>query len=206
MPQGLIREEVADTRDRDLIEQARFHGRVRRTSPAELGRCDRTGVRPEPFDRRVEADPAEPPRVDEHQERAIAEGEREPGEPVVTRRPAALPVVASVSLQPVAVTKHDLARHAEMEAEDGTGSAGSAGAEVSHHMLFPVRWAVVAAALKGRCGCRPAVRAAYVAIGIVDVKDFPAQRGLLDDRASGLYLGQLRHVRQRARQRVVADR
>ena len=180
-PEDLIGEQVADAGDGLLIKQPCLDRcRAPGEHGPELRRRDRLGVRPELLDGRVETNPAEAARVDEQQRAAVGERQAEAGEPVVSARPAAFPVVAAVDLVTAPVRDHDLAGHAEMDSERRTRRAGAvvrAGSsapapsapvpsapvqsapEVSHQMLFPRRCAAMsrrpsraARISPGRCG------------------------------------------------------
>ena len=118
-PEDFVGQQVADAGDPVLVHDPRldrFRAASRKHRPELRGR-DELGVGPQFPDGRVEPDPAQAPRVDEQEAAAVFEGHGEAGPAVVTGAAAALPVVAAVDLAPVRVGDHDLARHAEMNAE-----------------------------------------------------------------------------------------
>ncbi len=134
---------------------------------------------------------AESPRVDQHEAPAVGERHREAGPAVVARLAAALPVVPAVDLGPVRVGDHDLARHAEVNAERDVIGRGAGRAPDA---LSPSQRADELAAEQRMADLPRRVRAGYVGVGVVDVDDRPPQRLALDDRPGRLHLRKFRHV------------
>ena len=75
-PQHLIGQEVANTGNGVLIEQSRLHRRCAAAGHyrSELSRGDAGRIRTESLDRRIEPNPGESPRIDEHQRTTVGEG------------------------------------------------------------------------------------------------------------------------------------
>ena len=79
-PEGLIGQQVADAGDGLLIKQSGLDWRrSAREDRPELGRRDFAGVGAEVVHRRVEADPAEPARVDQEQRATVGEASARTG-------------------------------------------------------------------------------------------------------------------------------
>ena len=201
LPQGLVGQQVPDAGDDGLVQQPRLHCRVTTAQPLrELLRGDLLGVRTEPLAVRVEADPGEPPRVEQPQLAAVLERDREPvpggvlgvpggGAPARVGQP-----VAALGQLTVRFRHDDVAAHAEVDGQlrtRGMRPAESRG-------VAPDRLALT---VRGRE--RPAdqrlpdlprrVRPADVGVGVVDVGDPAVQRGPFEGRPSTLDLGKLGH-------------
>src|SRR3954454_17086354 len=193
LPERLVGQQVADAGDRVLVEQTGLHrcpGAAQELT--ELGQADLPRVGAEGVDVRVEADPAEPPLVEEPQRAAVGEDQREPvplwlDRVAGPRDPAADVVAALVVVAPLPADV-DPAAHAQVDAQDRS----VAGDLAPDRLAAPVRGPQLVADQRVAQLAR-GVRPAHVAVGVVDVLDLPVQGGALDDGASGLDLGQLRH-------------
>ena len=191
LPQDLVGQQVTDAGDRVLVEEPGFHrrGAPRERAP-ELLRRDGAGIGAQPVDRRVEADPAEPARVDEEQRPAIGEREGEPQEAVIAGSAATPPVVAALDFATMSIGYDDLAGHAEVNAEDRTWSARRPCARrvAPHALALPINGRQSPASQRRSDFTWP-VRSAFVAVAVVDVSDHASECRLLDHRACGLYFG-----------------
>src|SRR5262249_58936223 len=118
---------------------------------------------------------------------AVGEPQREPGEAVVAGLPAAFPVVATVDLGAVRVGDHDLAGHAEVNAQHRTAVRG-----VAPHALALAVSRGETASEQGRTQLTGHVRARHERVRVVDVDDAPLERGSFEHRPGGLDLRQFR--------------
>jgi hypothetical protein len=171
-PQDLVGKQVADAGDPVLVHEPgldRCRGACRERGP-ELGRRDQLGVGPQLLDGRVEPDAAKAPRVDEQEAAAILEGQAEASPAVIARLAAAFPVVAAVDLGPARVGDHDLARHAQVNAERHLPRSWVGPAP---HALSPSHRGDELAANQRMPDFPRRVRAALIGVGVVDVSDAP---------------------------------
>src|SRR6202000_3509059 len=98
---------------------------------------------------------------------------------VIAGLAAAFPVVASVDLGPGGVGDHDLARHAEVNAEREIRRVG---ADLATHALSLSHRGDELGAEQRVADLPWHMRTAHVGVGVVDVSDAPPEPLPLDDR------------------------
>ena len=190
-PQQLIGQEVANTGYGVLIEQSRLHRRCAAASHyrAELSRGDAGRIRAECLDRRIEPNPGESPRIDEHQRTTVGEGQRKPAEPVVAGRPPALPVVTAVDLAAIDIGNDNLAGHAEVDSQRRAGYARTTDARgLAPHALTPAVGSSQSPPNQRGSNLTRPMWTAHVGVRVVHVDDLTTQRCALDYGACGLNL------------------
>src|SRR5215469_1059870 len=196
LPEDLIGQQVADARDRVLIEQADLHrGGALAESGPELLRRDREGVGPKYLDRRIQANSAESPRIDQQERPSVSESEGETAEAMITDGTTPFPVISAFDLAAVSVDEHDLAGHAQVNAQHRTSLRPATGAGgIAPHALATAVDSRQSPADDSLADLTRTVRAAFVGIAVVDIDDLALQTQLVDDRASRLHLGQFGHA------------
>lgn len=178
-PENLVGQKVPDSGHDVLVEEPSLYrcSTVAQSRP-ELGGGDRGGVGAELVEWRVEPDAAKPARIDQPEQGTVSEIQPEPGVAEVTGRPPELPVVAAVDLGAIGSGNHDLAGHAEMDAEPGPGRG------VAPHRLSPSVRSSQFAPDKSSGDLTGCVGTAHVAVGVVDGYD-PLPEGCSFDNAAG---------------------
>jgi hypothetical protein len=190
-PQHLIGQEVANTGNGVLIEQSRLHRGCAAAGHdrSELSRADAGRIRAESLDRRIEPNPAESPRIDEHQRTTVGEGQRKPAEPEVAGRPPALPVVTAVDLAAIDIGDDNLAGHAEVDSQRRAGYARTTDARgLAPHALAAAVGNSQSPPNQRRSNLTRPMWTAHVGVRVVHVDDLTTQRGALDYGACGLNL------------------
>jgi len=190
-PQHLIGQKVANTGNGVLIEQSRLHRRGAAAGHyrAELSRGDAGRIRAESFDRRIEPNPAESPRIDQHQRTTVGEGQRKPAEPVVAGRPPALPVVTTIDLAAIDIGNDNLAGHAEVDSQRRAGYARTTDARgLAPHALAPAVGSSQSPPNQRRSNLTRPMWTAHVGVRVVHVDHLTTQRRALDYGACGLNL------------------
>ena len=192
LPEGLVGEQVADAGDRVLVEQAGLHRGARGADRgAEVAQADLARVGPEHLEsgssrtrpsRRLSKSRSAPPSsknsVNGPTPASIG---RRPGDGPTSRRPR--PVRRPAGHQ-------DPAAHPEVDAErTGDGAARSRTTSTCRG-----RWATSSRRPSSASRTRGHVRPADPVVGVVDLRDPPAECRTLDHGAGGLHLGQLGHL------------